>query len=127
MVSGVVVLFYGVCYIICYGQSKYRLFIEVCWMEFSLPYLIRAYNIFVMFANTSSHLKYPIPEPGQISFQRRGLLVKESVGSAMIPVVRRNGADGEVSVKWRSIDKSAINGKDYKGGEGTLVFKHTEV
>ena len=80
-----------------------------------------------MFANTSSHLKYPIPEPGQISFQRRGLLVKESVGSAMIPVVRRNGADGEVSVKWRSIDKSAINGKDYKGGEGTLVFKHTEV
>jgi len=66
-------------------------------------------------------------EPGTISFQRRGVLVKESVGSANIPVVRRNGADGEVSVHWRTIDKSAINGKDFRGGEGVLTFKHTEV
>jgi len=66
-------------------------------------------------------------EPGTISFQRRGVLVKESVGAASIPVVRRNGADGEVSVKWRTIDKSAINGKDFRGGEGIITFKHTEV
>lgn len=66
-------------------------------------------------------------EPGVISFTRRGLLVKESVGMAVIQVVRKNGADGEVSVKWRTIDKSAINGKDYTGGEGVLTFKHTEV
>uniref|UniRef100_A0A6A7FQT2 Sodium/calcium exchanger 2-like isoform X3 n=3 Tax=Hirondellea gigas TaxID=1518452 RepID=A0A6A7FQT2_9CRUS len=66
-------------------------------------------------------------EPGQISFQRRGLLVKESIGVAVIPVVRRNGADGEVSVRWRTIDKSAINKKDYEGGEGVLTFQNTEV
>ena len=62
-----------------------------------------------------------------ISFTRRGLLVKESVGTALIPVVRKNGADGEVSVKWRSINKSAIEGKDYTGIEGVITFKHTEV
>ncbi|CAL4104637.1 unnamed protein product, partial [Meganyctiphanes norvegica] len=66
-------------------------------------------------------------EPGVISFQRRGFLVKESVGKAILPVVRRNGADGEVSVKWRTIDKTAVSGKDFEGGEGVLIFKHTEV
>lgn len=29
-------------------------------------------------------------------------------------------------MKWRTIDKTAINGKDYKGGEGVLEFKHGE-
>ncbi|KAK7066235.1 hypothetical protein SK128_023516 [Halocaridina rubra] len=60
-------------------------------------------------------------------FQKRGFLVKESIGSAIIPVVRKNGADGEVKVKWRTIDKSALNGRDFEGGEGVLVFKHTEI
>ncbi|XP_069953412.1 sodium/calcium exchanger Calx isoform X5 [Cherax quadricarinatus] len=66
-------------------------------------------------------------EPGMVMFQKRGFLVKESVGNAVIPVVRKNGADGEISVKWRTVDKSAISGHDYQGGEGTLVFKHTEI
>ena len=30
-------------------------------------------------------------------------MVKESVGTAQIPVLRKNGADGEVSVRWRTI------------------------
>lgn len=53
--------------------------------------------------------------------------MKESVGNAVIPVVRKNGADGEIKVKWRTIDKSAISGRDFEGGNGELVFKHTEV
>ena len=65
--------------------------------------------------------------PGCFTFEKRGLLVTESIGSAAIKVIRRNGADGQVSVKWRTIDKDAINGKDYFGGEGELVFKHSEV
>lgn len=60
-------------------------------------------------------------------FQKRGFLVKESIGNAVIPVVRKNGADGEITVKWRTIDKSALSGRDFKGGEGVLTFKHTEV
>lgn len=66
-------------------------------------------------------------EPGVVMFQKRGFLVKESIGSAVIPVVRKNGADGEISVKWRTIDKSALSGRDFEGGEGVLTFKHTEI
>jgi len=65
-------------------------------------------------------------DPGALTFEERGILVKESVGSTQIPVLRRNGADGEVSVRWRTIDKSAHDGHDFQGGEGILVFKHAE-
>ena len=46
---------------------------------------------------------------------------------ANLEVERTNGADGEVSVKWRTIDGTAKSTEDYTGGEGTLVFKHGEV
>lgn len=65
-------------------------------------------------------------EPGTFQFEKRGHLVKESCGDAMISVIRQNGADGEVVVKWQTVDKTAINGKDYTGGEGELTFKHGE-
>ena len=39
---------------------------------------------------------------------------------------RQNGADGDVTIKWRTIDKTAIGGKDYTGGEGEIEFKHGE-
>ena len=67
-------------------------------------------------------------EPGTFEFEKRGHLVKESVGNATISVLRRNGADGDVAVKWKALDKTAINGKDYtvEGGEGVLEFKHGE-
>jgi len=42
-------------------------------------------------------------DPGTISFEERGILVKESVGKAQVPVARKHGADGEVSVRWRTI------------------------
>ena len=66
-------------------------------------------------------------EPGTLQFEKRGYLVKESCGNAELGVLRQNGADGIISVKWRTIDKSAINGKDYTGGEGEVKFKHGEV
>ena len=53
--------------------------------------------------------------------------MKESCGDAEIGVLRQNGADGIIGVKWRTIDKSAINGKDYSGGEGEIKFRHGEV
>lgn len=40
---------------------------------------------------------------------------------------RLNGADGIVSVKWKTSDMSAVSGKDYEGGEGEVKFFHGEV
>ena len=54
-------------------------------------------------------------------------MVKESCGDAEIAILRQNGADGAVAVHWRTIDKTAINGKDYQGGEGLVEFNHGEV
>jgi len=65
-------------------------------------------------------------EPGSFQFEKRGHLVKESCGDAVLSVVRENGADGDIEVKWRTIDKTAVEGKDYEGGEGVLQFKHGE-
>jgi solute carrier family 8 (sodium/calcium exchanger) len=74
------------------------------------------------------HKKYLIiAEPGTLQFEKRGYLVKESCGDAEIAILRQNGADGAVAVHWRTIDKTAINGKDYQGGEGLIEFNHGEV
>merc|ERR1712127_516643 len=40
--------------------------------------------------------------------------------------IREGGADGDITVKWVTIDKTAFNGKDFTGGEGEIVFKHGE-
>lgn len=87
-------------------------------------------------------------EPGTITFEERGILVKESVGVAQIPVLRKSGSDGEVSIRWRTIgfnfnsnllfsiysnsfilktDKKALSGRDFEGGEGVLEFRNAEV
>lgn len=52
--------------------------------------------------------------------------MKESIGNAQLSIIRQNGADGDVTVKWRTVDKTAISGKDYVGGEGEIEFKHGE-
>lgn len=55
------------------------------------------------------------------------MLFKESAGKALIPVERSNGADGKVSVGWRTEDMSAHSPIDYEGGEGVLEFEHGEM
>ncbi|XP_070581172.1 sodium/calcium exchanger 2-like isoform X2 [Ptychodera flava] len=65
-------------------------------------------------------------EPGTFDFTLASYLFKESVGDAHIPVVRSNGTDGKVELKWSTKDLSAVNGKDYIGGEGILIFEHGE-
>ncbi|KAG0431661.1 hypothetical protein HPB47_021601 [Ixodes persulcatus] len=65
-------------------------------------------------------------EPGTFEFRRRGLLVRESVGSAQVAVVRSKGADGTAFVHWRTKSQTAKEGEDFHGGEGKLVFEHGE-
>ena len=61
-----------------------------------------------------------------VEFTKASNIYKESSGVAEIEIQRVNGADGQISVKWTTTDQSAISGKDYHGGEGTIVFEHGE-
>ncbi len=53
-------------------------------------------------------------EPGFIEFEETIYLVKESVGKAELKVVRVNGADGRVTVRYRTKDIDAVATKDYE-------------
>ncbi|KAL1483096.1 hypothetical protein MTO96_002166 [Rhipicephalus appendiculatus] len=57
-------------------------------------------------------------QPGIFEFRRRGLLVRESVGTAQVAVVRTKGADGTAYVHWRTRSQTAKDGEDFHGGEG---------
>ena len=52
--------------------------------------------------------------------------MKESIGKASLVLERTKGSDGTVGVTWTTKDQSAISGKDYVGGTGTVVFEHAE-
>lgn len=65
-------------------------------------------------------------EPGKLEFAKPSIIAKESSRRVRIPVNRINGADGHVSVAWKTKDITAISGKDYQGGEGVLKFDHGE-
>lgn len=65
-------------------------------------------------------------EPGTFSLENPSYVIKESIGKAFIKVERTNGTDGKVEVTWKTTDKTAVNGKDYHGGTGALIFEHGE-
>ena len=43
-----------------------------------------------------------------------------------IPILRTIINDGDVSVKWKTINVAALNGLNYTGGEGQIKFSHGE-
>ena len=88
------------------------LFSQLC---FSIQILKIKFNLFIIFA-----------EPGVLAFTKPSFVIKESGLRALIPVGRTGGADGHVSVKWKTKDITAVNAKDYEGGEGELLFDNQE-
>ncbi|XP_078609657.1 sodium/calcium exchanger 3-like isoform X5 [Branchiostoma floridae x Branchiostoma japonicum] len=65
-------------------------------------------------------------DPGVLDFTKPSFIFKESAGIASVPVQRTKGSDGVISVKWKTKDMRAVNGRDYVGGEGVLEFQHGE-
>jgi hypothetical protein len=63
-------------------------------------------------------------EPGVIEFEEPITLVKESIGKAEIKVVRANGADGRVSVHYRTKDMDAVATRDYERKYLILFIKN---
>ncbi|CAM4792636.1 unnamed protein product [Rotaria magnacalcarata] len=66
-------------------------------------------------------------EPGFIEFEESITLVKESIGKAEIKLVRSNGADGRVSVHYRTKDIDAVATKDYEPAQSEIIFEHGEI
>ena len=54
-------------------------------------------------------------EPGEIEFSQPVYVVKESIGTYEVTVERKNGADGQVSIAYKTTDINAIANKDYVG------------
>lgn len=52
-------------------------------------------------------------EPGEVEFSQPVHVIKESVGTYEIVVERKNGADGQVSIAYKTTDINAIAGHDY--------------
>lgn len=66
-------------------------------------------------------------QPGILEFAKPSLIVKGSYYISRVPVNRVGGCDGHVSVKWKTTDITAVDGTDYKGGEGVLEFDNQEI
>lgn len=66
-------------------------------------------------------------EPGEIEFSQPVYVVKESVGTFEVQVDRKNGADGQVSVAFKTTEINAIANKDFMAKSGILEFKHGEI
>jgi len=66
-------------------------------------------------------------EPGEIEFSQPVYVVKESIGTFEVTVERKNGADGQVSVAFKTSDINAIADRDYMAKSGILEFKHGEM
>lgn len=65
--------------------------------------------------------------PGTFVFAPEDLTTKESAGEALIEIQRVQGCSGRVSLQWKTIDGTAIDGKNYHGASGTLTWEHMDV
>eukprot|EP00658_Telonema_sp_P-2_P048972 TRINITY_DN3723_c0_g1_i7.p1 TRINITY_DN3723_c0_g1~~TRINITY_DN3723_c0_g1_i7.p1 ORF type:complete len:869 (+),score=224.76 TRINITY_DN3723_c0_g1_i7:158-2764(+) len=65
--------------------------------------------------------------PGMFAFSESKLRVRENEGEAVLTVVRKHGAHGEVSCNWRTKDGTAVAPADYHEASGKLEFADGEV
>jgi uncharacterized delta-60 repeat protein len=61
-------------------------------------------------------------KPGVLGFSSPFYSTNQNSGVAYIMVVRNNGSDGNVTVKYLTVDGTAKAGTDYKAASGTLTF-----
>lgn len=65
-------------------------------------------------------------ESGVVEVSQAVQKIDESAGTAKITVFRTNGTNGEIAVKFRTADGSAVAGADYTSNSGTLTFADGE-
>eukprot|EP01064_Diplonema_japonicum_P005429 TRINITY_DN13636_c0_g1_i5.p1 TRINITY_DN13636_c0_g1~~TRINITY_DN13636_c0_g1_i5.p1 ORF type:complete len:885 (+),score=205.82 TRINITY_DN13636_c0_g1_i5:57-2711(+) len=66
-------------------------------------------------------------QPGQLEFLKSHITFHETVGPAIVPIVRRNGGDGKVAIKIKAVDASAVLDKDYVFEEQIIELDQDEM
>ncbi len=79
-------------------------------------YVTYAYN------RTQYRLNYRIWTPGEVGFASTNVQVSESASSVKLTVTRKNGASGELRLRYGFQDIEAAAGEDYKAVEGELFW-----
>ena len=65
--------------------------------------------------------------PGTLSWKASAVRCAESDGKVFLTVERKRGHNGEISVKYDTRPKEALEGADYIGAHGELAFAHGEL
>ena len=65
-------------------------------------------------------------QPGDIGFLKPMVTLSESSVVALIPIIRRNGCDGRVSVTVQAVDETATNGRSYDFETQVIEMHHEE-
>ena len=73
-------------------------------------------NGYFQFAQTG------VPNPGTINLESSVINVTEGDNSAILTLIRSQGANGTVSIDYRTIADTATAGADYNSQSGTLTF-----
>jgi solute carrier family 8 (sodium/calcium exchanger) len=66
-------------------------------------------------------------DPGTVGFKYEVITVKPNAESVDVPIIRRNGANGKVSVHLKTEDATAIADTDFEGIDDDLSFEHEEL
>ncbi len=64
--------------------------------------------------------------PGNIQLETSVITVPESAGSVPVKILRTGGADGVITVDYRTVATSATAGSDYQTVQGTATFLNGE-
>uniref|UniRef100_H2Z6E5 Calx-beta domain-containing protein n=1 Tax=Ciona savignyi TaxID=51511 RepID=H2Z6E5_CIOSA len=114
-------------YCVLFFRQRYKMPVADHLNSFKSLYFLRITHVFglgcIAFV---SFIDERGKHPGTIEFTKPSYLVKESIGTAYIPLQRTNGADGVVKVKYRTSDVSGKDGVHYRGKQGTVTFEHGE-
>jgi len=65
-------------------------------------------------------------KPGTFTFDKPRYEVRECDGELKVGILRTNGISGDVSVKYTTVDETAVAPADFIHTEGTLEFKNGE-
>ena len=65
--------------------------------------------------------------PGTLSWKEHAVRVREKDGIVSLTVQRKRGHNGEVTVKYDTKSKEALEGADFEGAHGELTFAHGEM